>query len=54
MSGPNYEHMFVTTAHCSAIGGDPSRQSSYPDSGHVFLVDLSGRFRGIKDFKFGG
>ncbi|KAF9569652.1 regucalcin [Agrocybe pediades] len=52
--GPNNEHMFVTTAHCGANGGDTSRQEAYPDSGHIFLVDLSGRFKGLSDFKFAG
>ncbi|KAF8168018.1 regucalcin [Crassisporium funariophilum] len=52
--GPNNDQMFVTTAHCGAIGGDPSRQTQYPDSGHLFLVDLSGRFRGLERSQFAG
>jgi hypothetical protein len=39
--------MFVTTAHCSAVGGDPTRQEHYPDSGNLFFVDLSGIFKGV-------
>jgi len=46
--------MFVTTAHCGAVGGDASRQKRYPDSGHVFLVDLSGLFTGLKRHPFTG
>jgi len=46
--------MYVTTAHCGAIGGDATRQQSYPDSGDLFLVDLSGRFRGVERYKFAG
>ncbi|TDL28309.1 regucalcin [Rickenella mellea] len=53
--GPEEDQLFVTTAHCSAIGGDPSRQAIYPDSGHLFRVDLSSKFKGGKwRFEFGG
>ena len=48
LSGPNNDHMFVTTAHCSAVGGDPTRQEQYPDSGNIFFVDLSGIFKGVE------
>ncbi len=46
MPGPNNDQLFVTTAHCGAFGGDASRQEKYPDSGHLFQVDLAGRFKG--------
>ena len=52
LSGSNNDHMFVTTAHCGAIGGDPSRQEHYPDSGDLFLVDLSGIFKGVERHLF--
>jgi sugar lactone lactonase YvrE len=48
VQGPNEDQLYVTTAHCGAVGGDGSRQAKYPDSGHLFVVDLSGRFRGGK------
>jgi len=51
--GDNNDQMFITTAHCGANGGDGSRQSSYPDSGHIFRADLSGLFRGLERSKFG-
>ena len=46
--GPNNDQLYVTTAHCGACGGDASRQAQYPDSGNLFVVDLSGQFRGGK------
>ncbi|KAF8237769.1 hypothetical protein L208DRAFT_1355732 [Tricholoma matsutake] len=52
--GPDNDQLFVTTAHCGAIGGDASRQEQYPDSGHVFLIDLSGRYRGSPRSEFAG
>jgi len=44
--GPNDDQLYVTTAHCSACGGDASRQTLYPDSGSLFIVDLAGQYRG--------
>ncbi|OBZ79256.1 Regucalcin [Grifola frondosa] len=44
--GPNNDQLYVTTAHCGACGGDASRQALYPDSGNLFVVDLSGQFQG--------
>ncbi|KII93567.1 hypothetical protein PLICRDRAFT_87929 [Plicaturopsis crispa FD-325 SS-3] len=44
--GLNEDQLYVTTAHCRAVGGDGSRQSQYPDSGHLFRVDLSGHYKG--------
>ncbi|KAF8974004.1 regucalcin [Flammula alnicola] len=52
--GPNNDQLFVTTAHCGAFGGDAARQEQYPDSGHLFLVDLSGLFRGLERHQFSG
>jgi len=46
--GTDGDQLFVTTAHCGAIGGDASRQATYPDSGDLFKVDLSGRYKGGK------
>ncbi|KAH7911958.1 regucalcin [Hygrophoropsis aurantiaca] len=53
--GPKEDQLYVTTAHCGAINGDPSRQDKYPDSGHLFVVDLSGQYRGGQwRHEFGG
>jgi len=52
LSGPDNDQLFITTAHCGAIGGDASRQKQYPDSGHVFLIDLSGKYRGTPRSEF--
>ncbi|KAF8807485.1 regucalcin [Phlegmacium glaucopus] len=52
--GPNNDQMFVTTAHCGAMGGDASRQVEYPDSGHLFWVNLVGQFRGLERNQFAG
>ncbi|EJF67034.1 hypothetical protein DICSQDRAFT_142608 [Dichomitus squalens LYAD-421 SS1] len=53
--GPKNDQLYVTTAHCGACGGDASRQSSFPDSGNVFVVDLSGQFAGGEwRFEFAG
>ncbi|KAI0067741.1 hypothetical protein BV25DRAFT_1793920 [Artomyces pyxidatus] len=46
--GPNEDQLFVTSAHTSALGGDGSRQAQYPHSGDLFVVDLSGQYRGGK------
>lgn len=53
-TGPNNDQLFVTTAHCGANGGDSSLQEQYPDSGHVFRVDLSGKYQGSSANKFAG
>lgn len=45
-TGPNEDQMYVTTAHCGAINGDASRQLQFPDSGHLFVVDLAGIYKG--------
>jgi hypothetical protein len=47
-TGPNEDQMFVTTAHCGAINGDASRQTRFPDSGHLFVVNLAGKYKGGK------
>lgn len=52
--GPNNDQLFVTTAHCSANGGDQNLQEQYPDSGHIFRVDLSGKYEGGTRHKFTG
>ncbi|TFK77017.1 regucalcin [Pluteus cervinus] len=52
--GPENDKLFVTTAHCGALGGDATRQEQYPDSGHLFLVDFLGQFRGGDRHRFSG
>ncbi|KAI0051762.1 hypothetical protein FA95DRAFT_1580489 [Auriscalpium vulgare] len=44
--GPNNDQLYVTTAHAGVLGGDPNLQFQYPDSGHLFVVDLAGRYQG--------
>ncbi|KAI0652254.1 regucalcin [Trametes meyenii] len=44
--GPDNDRLYVTSAHCGACGGDAARQADYPDSGNLFVVDLSGEFVG--------
>ncbi|KAJ7110125.1 SMP-30/Gluconolaconase/LRE-like region-domain-containing protein [Mycena epipterygia] len=55
--GPNNDQLYVTSAHCRA-SGEAERQTRYPDSGHLFVVDLSGKsgdkqYRGVPRYKFG-
>lgn len=40
--------MYVTTAHCGALGdiASLSKQVDFPDSGHLFVVDLAGKYKG--------
>jgi len=52
--GADNDQLFVTTAHCGAIGGDATRQAGFPDSGHIFRVDLSGKYRGLQRNGFAG
>jgi hypothetical protein len=53
-SGPNNDQLFVTSSHCGAIGGDPCLQTEYPDSGHLFKVDLAGKYKGRERYPFAG
>ncbi|KAI0319383.1 hypothetical protein OF83DRAFT_1055045 [Amylostereum chailletii] len=46
--GPNEDKLYITTAHCGVLGGDVSLQAKFPDSGHLFMVDLAGQYRGGK------
>jgi len=52
--GPNEDQLYVTTAHCKASGdieGDVmgvEKQKEFPDSGHLFVVDLAGKYKGGK------
>lgn len=46
--GPNSDQMYITTAHCGAMDGDATKQAQYPDSGHLFHIDLAGKYRGAK------
>ncbi|KAJ7103436.1 hypothetical protein B0H15DRAFT_767823 [Mycena belliarum] len=50
--GPNCDQLYVTSAHCRA-SGEAERQTEYPDSGHLFVVDLSGEYQGVPRHKFG-
>jgi len=55
--GPNNDQLYVTSAHCKA-SGEAERQTQYPDSGHLFVVDLSGKsgdkqYTGVLRHKFG-
>ncbi|KAJ6519915.1 hypothetical protein C8R45DRAFT_1048654 [Mycena sanguinolenta] len=50
--GPNNDQLYVTSAHCSA-SGEAERQTEFPDSGHLFVVDLSGKYTGLLRHKFG-
>ncbi|CAA7266523.1 unnamed protein product [Cyclocybe aegerita] len=52
--GPANDQLFITTAHCGANGGDASQQERYPDSGHLFRVDLSGLYKGSERSQFAG
>ncbi|KAF9069132.1 hypothetical protein BDP27DRAFT_1383343 [Rhodocollybia butyracea] len=52
--GPNNDQLFVTSSHCGAIGGDPCLQTEYPDSGHLFKVDLAGKYKGRERYPFAG
>ncbi|KAF8140179.1 regucalcin [Boletus edulis] len=53
--GLNEDQLYVTTAHCGAVGGDSNLQEKYPDSGHLFVVDLSGHYKGGRwRYPFGG
>ncbi|KAJ7225430.1 hypothetical protein GGX14DRAFT_511434 [Mycena pura] len=49
--GVDNDQLYVTTAHCRA-SGEAERQTQYPDSGHLFVVDLSGK-SGDKQYKGG-
>jgi len=56
--GVDNDQLYVTTAHCRA-SGEAERQTQYPDSGHLFVVDLSGKsgdkqYKGGPRHKFGG
>ncbi|KAK0478413.1 SMP-30/Gluconolaconase/LRE-like region-domain-containing protein [Armillaria novae-zelandiae] len=52
--GPNNDQLYVTTAHCRANGDVNDLQEKYPDSGHLFVVDLGGKYRGGPRHYFGG
>ncbi|KIY71364.1 hypothetical protein CYLTODRAFT_450859 [Cylindrobasidium torrendii FP15055 ss-10] len=51
--GPNNDQLYVTSAHCAANGCDPTVQDKYPQSGHLFKLDLKGRFQGRDRYGFG-
>lgn len=51
-TGPNQDQLYITTASALAPGGDLSAdldfaavQAQHPNSGNLFTVDLSGKFR---------
>ncbi|KAI0034317.1 SMP-30/Gluconolaconase/LRE-like region-domain-containing protein [Vararia minispora EC-137] len=44
--GLNNDELFITTAHCSVLGGNNDLQKGHPDSGHLFKVEFAGKYRG--------
>ncbi|PVG03390.1 hypothetical protein CPB86DRAFT_724160 [Serendipita vermifera] len=55
--GPDNDQLFVTTAHPAAANVENSDQvyEQYPQSGHLFMVDFHGRFKGgVWRHPFGG
>ncbi|KAF7966641.1 hypothetical protein HWV62_37605 [Athelia sp. TMB] len=49
--GPNEDKLYVTTAHCDATNDTEfaeEKQREFPDSGHLFVVDLAGKYKGGK------
>ncbi|KAJ8084122.1 hypothetical protein PM082_002889 [Marasmius tenuissimus] len=50
--GPDLDQLYVTSASCASVGGDASKQLEFSQSGHVFVVDLHGRFRGAPRYSF--
>ncbi|KAL0951075.1 hypothetical protein HGRIS_007813 [Hohenbuehelia grisea] len=52
--GPKNDQLYVTSAHCGAIGGDASLQEKYPHSGDLFVVDFAGRYKGRERYAFNG
>jgi len=48
------DQLYVTTAHCGCLGGDASKQNEYPYSGDLFVVDLSGHYKGLSRHEFAG
>ncbi|KAJ4486247.1 hypothetical protein J3R30DRAFT_3445431 [Lentinula aciculospora] len=53
--GPANDQLYVTTAHCGANNvQESSLQSTYPDSGHLFVVNLAGKYKGLPQHSFAG
>ncbi|KAJ3788014.1 regucalcin [Lentinula aff. detonsa] len=53
--GPENDQLYVTSAHCGALdSNESSLQSTYPDSGHLFAVNLAGKFKGCPRHSFAG
>ncbi|KAF9270311.1 hypothetical protein L218DRAFT_992944 [Marasmius fiardii PR-910] len=50
--GPNLDQLYITSAHCGSVNGDASKQNDYPHSGHLFVVNLSGKFKGAPRHPF--
>lgn len=48
------DQLFITTTKATVEGGDPNLQKLFPDSGHLFVADLSGQFKGVERFHFAG
>ncbi|KZV77481.1 regucalcin [Peniophora sp. CONT] len=46
--GPSEDKLYITTASAEIYGGSSERQEKFPDSGHLFMVDFAGRFKGGK------
>lgn len=53
--GPGNDQLYVTSAHCGANNVEENGlQSTYPDSGHLFVVNLAGKYRGLPRHSFAG
>ncbi|KAJ3879062.1 hypothetical protein F5051DRAFT_214467 [Lentinula edodes] len=53
--GPGNDQLYVTSAHCGANNVEEhGLQSTYPDSGHLFVVNLAGKYRGRSRHSFAG
>ncbi|KAJ3719832.1 hypothetical protein C8R42DRAFT_671905 [Lentinula raphanica] len=53
--GPGNDQLYVTTARCGAIDSTESDlQSTYADSGYLFVVNLAGKYKGRSRHSFAG
>ena len=46
--GPENDKLYITTASAEIYDGGSELQEKYPNSGHLFMVDFAGRFKGGK------
>ena len=49
-AGPKNDQLYITSAHC----GDDEIQARYPQSGHLFTLDLEGAYVGAVRGMFKG